>query len=81
MSITLNPHGACGAPGALRGARRVRRAARRNGPTERRDRAAGRLYILPLPAGWPGREWTSRIPSDAQARSSCLSTNADPLST
>ena len=46
MSITLNPHGACGAPGALRGARRVRRAARRNGPTERRDRAAGRLYNL-----------------------------------
>jgi len=37
---------ACGAPGALRGARRVRGAARRNGPTERRDRAAGRLHNL-----------------------------------
>jgi len=32
------------------------------------------------PALRPGREWTSRMPSTAQPRSSQESTNADPLS-
>jgi len=31
-------------------------------------------------AGWPGRLWIRRIPSTAQARSSCLEANALPLS-
>jgi DNA-directed RNA polymerase specialized sigma24 family protein len=37
--------GTCGAPGAMRVARRVREAARRNGSIERRDRASGRLHL------------------------------------
>jgi len=37
--------------------------------------------IFPRPCGRPGVEWTSRIPSFAQARSSQASTNAEPLST
>jgi len=43
----------------------------------------GAEYPLDLAATFrlSGREWISRIPSDAQARSSCLLRNADPLST
>ncbi len=36
--------------------------------------------IFPRPAGCPGRECTRRIPSTAQARASCLSIMAEPLS-
>jgi hypothetical protein len=50
MSITGIPPGTCGAPGALKGARRVREAARRNGSIERRDRASGRLHHPQPPA-------------------------------
>ena len=39
--------GVCGAPGALKAARRVREAARENGPIERRDLASGRLHHPP----------------------------------
>jgi hypothetical protein len=39
------------------------------------------LSIFPRPCGRRGVEWTSLMPSFAQARSSQVSTNADPLST
>ncbi|MGH3284525.1 MAG: ISAzo13-like element transposase-related protein, partial [Streptosporangiaceae bacterium] len=50
--------GACGAPGALREARRVREAARGNGSLERRDRAPGRLHhrlFSHISMNWRGR--------------------------
>ena len=50
MSITRIPPETCGAPGALKGARRVREATRRNGSIERRDRASGRLHHPRSPA-------------------------------
>jgi hypothetical protein len=37
--------------------------------------------IFPRPAGIPGRLWTRRMPSTAQALRSPLSMNIDPLST
>jgi hypothetical protein len=43
------PHGACGAPGALNGARRVREAARRNGPAERPEPRPGPTSHPPQP--------------------------------
>lgn len=38
-------------------------------------------FDLPLPSGWPGPEWVTRIPSRAQVRDRASSVNGAPLST
>jgi len=57
-TITNSQDGTCGAPGAVRAARRVREEARRNGSIERRDRASGLLHhrlFSQITMNWRGR--------------------------